>query len=305
MKVLLDVIKTLLLINGAVVLPSFLLVMAFYEQKSTNVASADNVSSKFHRNIEDDTLNYKQKLEQLTVQNGELQAKLETSQRTNSDTSVLPHRSSVEMIPTQVSPVSQSQPGTAQSRPSVNQRILAKAATVSPNKVQPRLPQHSVVNPRVSTARSSQWTVVEDTKPSYSSHKVAFTTSTSITHESSDGHVSSNQPVRKTVPQGFISLADLNQSDQKAQDKSPMDLSNDLSVGLIVADNRNELNYGTRNYRKVQTAIRSLRKGTSKTLEEAAKQAGIDLKTLKSLAQYGQNRPGSFNPNHISRANFE
>jgi hypothetical protein len=87
--------------------------------------------------------------------------------------------------------------------------------------------------------------------------------------------------------------------------RQPIILANDLSVGLVVADNKNVLNYGTKNYRKVQSAIRSLRKGSSDNLQEAAMLAGIELSVLMQLAKWGQNRPGSFDPRFITRRKIQ
>ena len=66
MKALFDVIKVLFLINGVIVLPSFFLVMVMYEQQSKTMAKVSEIndlSSKFHRNIQDDTPNYQQQIE--------------------------------------------------------------------------------------------------------------------------------------------------------------------------------------------------------------------------------------------------
>ena len=81
-----------------------------------------------------------------------------------------------------------------------------------------------------------------------------------------------------------------------------MDLSKDLAAGLIVAGNRDELSHTSTTYKKVQTAIRSLRNGSSQTLAEASRRAGIDLETLQWVAYYGQKRPGGI---QVSRANSE
>lgn len=69
--------------------------------------------------------------------------------------------------------------------------------------------------------------------------------------------------------------------------------ANDIAAGLLVADTKGQINYGTRTYRKVQTAIRLLRRGG--TLEAAARQANLSTATLQQLIEWGANRPGSFN----------
>ncbi|EAZ92186.1 hypothetical protein [Crocosphaera chwakensis] len=322
MKVLLDVIKTLLLINGAVVLPSFLLIMALYEQQSTNLAAADDVSSKFHRNIQDDTPKYQQKLEKLEAQKNQLQAKLEASQKAKTVTPVLAaNSSSVEGNPTKMSPVSRYQTPVNLSKSSVNRSVETKIATPSQPKA-PQQPSQKLVanNPSKPTSAKAKVTVIEEKKSFESVSEVDLMVYTSIIDKLFAVYQPSNKEVSQIAPDGFVSVADLNQTNQHQarlasysiaapQAKTPIDqpitLANDLSVGLIVADNRNELNYGTKNYKRVQTAILSLRKGNSQTLEEAAQKAGIDPDTLKWLARYGQNRPGSFNPPQISMINQE
>lgn len=320
MKVLLDVIKTLLLINGAVVLPSFLLIMALYEHQSTNQAAADNVSSKFHRNIQDDTPKYQQKLDKLEAQKNELQAKLEASQQRTTVNPVLANRQSVDNTPTRVQPVSRPQTLATVSKVSPTRPVSAKVVTVSQTKApQPPRPK-LLANPSKPASPKAEVAVIEEKKPLESASEVDVMVYTAMIDKLFAGYQPSNQEVNQMSPQGFVSAADLNQTHQHQarlvsnsitapQARTPLDqpitLANDLSVGLIVADNRNELNYGTKNYKKVQTAILSLRKGDSKTLEDAARKAGIDPDTLKWLAHYGQNRPGSFNPPQISMVNPE
>ncbi len=312
MKVLLDVFKSLLLINAAVVLPSFLLVMALYKQQSTNVAVADNVSSKFHRDIQDDTPKYQQKLEELEVQKNQLQAKLKASEKAKTATSVVADRPSVNKLPTQVSPVSYPQATTVSSTPSVKKPVLAKAATVSQTKRQPKPSRQSVRRTPVSLPQKTEVTVNRREKqPSaVAEGHVAVNRSNATTLSSNDKL--SDEKMAKATPKDFIGPDNWDQTPAKQRQdsivapqattpiKEHITLANDLSVGLIVADNRGELKYGSRNYKKVQTAILSLRKGSSQSLEDAAQLSGLDLDILKWLAQYGQNRPGSFNPVAIS-----
>lgn len=68
--------------------------------------------------------------------------------------------------------------------------------------------------------------------------------------------------------------------------------ANDISAGLLVAGNKGHINYGTTNYRRVQTAIVLLRQGED--MENAARRAKIPLDTLQQLIKWGENRPGSF-----------
>ncbi len=311
MKVLLDVSKTLLLINGAIVLPIFLLLTTMYKEQSPSIATADSVSSKFHRNIQDDTPDYKQKLEQLEDQKKELQAQLEASQKAKTVTPVMAERPSVNPNLTKVSPVSQPQMVTASSRPYIKTPVVAKATTVPKTKPPLKLSKRSVGITPVSPPRKRKVAVTEEKRPSQPLSEANVALSPSKTNKLSPAHKSSDQG--KTVPKGFISLDDLNKKHQKqqkpfsysivaSQGKSAMDLSKDLAAGLIVAGNRNELSHTSTNYKKVQTAIGSLRNGSSQTLEDASRRAGIDLETLQWVAYYGQQRPGGI---QVSRANSQ
>ncbi|MEM8777469.1 MAG: hypothetical protein AAGF26_01090 [Cyanobacteria bacterium P01_G01_bin.49] len=77
-------------------------------------------------------------------------------------------------------------------------------------------------------------------------------------------------------------------------------LANDLAAGLIVAQHKGQINYRTHNYRKVQTAIGSLRRGTSENLQEAAHLARISPSILVQVAKWGEVRPGRFDPYQVS-----
>jgi hypothetical protein len=80
-------------------------------------------------------------------------------------------------------------------------------------------------------------------------------------------------------------------------------LANDVAIGLIVADRKGEVRYGTRNYRKVQTAIKLLRRGAD--ISEAARRAQLKPRTLEQLAQWGADRPGSFRSQELSARRAE
>jgi hypothetical protein len=79
--------------------------------------------------------------------------------------------------------------------------------------------------------------------------------------------------------------------------------ANDIAYGLIIADEKGEINYGTRNYKKVQTAINRLRRG--ETLEEAARLSQISSEVLKRLGEWGLNRPGRGELTQISQSTEE
>ncbi|MDJ0731572.1 MAG: hypothetical protein QNJ33_16445 [Crocosphaera sp.] len=308
MKVLLDVIKTLLLINGAIVLPLFFIVMALYKQQSTNLAAADTVASDFHRDIQDETLKFKQDLDELKVEKNQLQAKLEASEGAKIVPPLMPNGSSVSKAPTQITPVSQPQPSTTSSKPSVKTPVLAKLTTVSQTKPQPKPYQPSVLRTRISTPRKTEVPVVREQKQPKPIPKFNVAATTSTMDELSPSDKSSDKELGKTPPKDFVTPKDLNKTNAShkqvayssivpPQAKTPIEerisLANDLSVGLVVAGNKGEVSHNSNTYDQVQTAMRSLRKGSSKTLEEAAKRAGIDLQILKWLAEYGQNRPGN------------
>jgi hypothetical protein len=73
--------------------------------------------------------------------------------------------------------------------------------------------------------------------------------------------------------------------------KDLISYANDISAGLLVAGNKGQINYGTTNYRRVQTAIVLLRQGED--MENAARRAKVSLETLQQLIKWGKNRPGS------------
>ena len=79
--------------------------------------------------------------------------------------------------------------------------------------------------------------------------------------------------------------------------------ANDIAYGLIIADEKGEINYGTRNYKKVQTAINRLRRG--ETLEEAARLSQISSEVLVQLGKWGVNRPGRDELTQISQSTEE
>lgn len=68
--------------------------------------------------------------------------------------------------------------------------------------------------------------------------------------------------------------------------------ANDISAGLLIAGDKGQINHGTTNYRRVQTAIALLRQGED--IENAARRAQVSLDTLQQLIKWGENRPGSF-----------
>lgn len=77
--------------------------------------------------------------------------------------------------------------------------------------------------------------------------------------------------------------------------------ANDIVAGLMVADEKGQINYGTQTYRKVQTAIRLLRRG--ETIDDAARRSTLTPSVLNQLIKWGENRPGSLSElSEISQA---
>ncbi len=77
-------------------------------------------------------------------------------------------------------------------------------------------------------------------------------------------------------------------------------LANDITMGLLIAGRKGHINYGTRTYRQVQTAIRSLRNRKSNDIGEAARLANLSPDLLKRLAKSGEDRPGNLENSPIS-----
>lgn len=67
--------------------------------------------------------------------------------------------------------------------------------------------------------------------------------------------------------------------------------ANNLAYGLVIANSKKQITYGTQMYRKVQTAIRLLRRGDS--LEVAAQKASVPMSVIAQLQAWGETRPGS------------
>jgi hypothetical protein len=65
--------------------------------------------------------------------------------------------------------------------------------------------------------------------------------------------------------------------------------ANLIATGLLVAQNKKQINYRTRTYYKVQSAIRALRRG--KNLTQASQKARVNLSILHQLIIWGQPQP--------------
>ncbi len=68
-------------------------------------------------------------------------------------------------------------------------------------------------------------------------------------------------------------------------------LANDIAYGLIIAHDKKQIRYGTKMYRKVQTAINLLRRGAG--LNGASRRSGVPRPVLDQLMKWGQQRPGA------------
>ncbi|MEL4898450.1 hypothetical protein [Crocosphaera sp. Alani8] len=305
MRVLFDVVKTLLLINGVAVIPSLVLVTAAYRQHSSiSTASANEVPSKFYRSVQDDTSAFKQKLDELEVEKDQLEAKLEAAQRTMATAVAATKPEILARNPVVLSTVSALPEDTSRTDPAV--KIPPSAKKIKRSEVKPS----SRLKPKVPISSPVRNAVIPPTEKEEALTVPGTVNLTNPIKPNSDG---SSEQSGKADPKGFIKPQDLGTVHAKAneipgvapQPTTPIDehiiLANDLSAGLIDADIRKELTHGTGKYKKVQTAIRSLRKGSSESLEEASQLSGIDLETLQWLVKYGQDRPGRFGLPLLSR----
>ncbi len=68
-------------------------------------------------------------------------------------------------------------------------------------------------------------------------------------------------------------------------------LANDIAYGLVIAHDKRQIRYGTKMYRKVQTAINLLRRGAG--LNGASRRSGVPRPILDQLMEWGQERPGA------------
>ncbi len=68
-------------------------------------------------------------------------------------------------------------------------------------------------------------------------------------------------------------------------------IANDIAYGLVIAHDKQQIRYGTKMYRKVQTAINLLRRGAG--LNGASRRSGVPRSTLDQLMKWGQERPGT------------
>ncbi|MGK7941122.1 MAG: hypothetical protein AB4062_13420 [Crocosphaera sp.] len=289
MKTLLDVTKTLLLINGVIVLPSLLLFHSMYQQQLMPMAEVpqdNDSSSKFHRHLQDDSLNYqqelkktKQQLEQFKTETDSqitaLQTALKKSQSQNPVNGTIAP-SSLPNLPT-VEPVTAYQPLKQTPTPQ----------TVLPKKITP------VSSPTPSNPRTSQ--KVEPVSPP---QETVIPKSTEVKEAYPAAQPSQSQKEETTIyPKQHISINNLpaiNRNPLESyghtlKDDESRELASSLHEGLVVAQNEGHINPGTTNYKKVRKAIETLKNGQSQTLKEAAESSGIESSVLVQVNKWGEN----------------
>lgn len=115
--------------------------------------------------------------------------------------------------------------------------------------------------------------------------------------ESTQKTEESPQELSSRLPESKKLVVTTDPSKKETPRDQAIRLANDLSIGLVIAHQKRQIKYGTGTYRQVQTAIRSLRRGTSLTLEQASRRANLESSVLNQVAKWGENRPGSFGEN--------
>lgn len=80
-------------------------------------------------------------------------------------------------------------------------------------------------------------------------------------------------------------------SESDSEKKRLTRYANDIAVGLLIADRKGHLTYGTSGYRRVQTAIRLLRQGED--IDNAARRSATPVAVLQQLIKWGEHRPGN------------
>jgi hypothetical protein len=201
-----------------------------------------------------------------------------------------------------------------------------KSAKIENSQLQPTAPwTHRVVRSLKPSGSLPNTETNVQAKPSNrnsSSKDIALDTRALFTaqspHEPLDSFVTPTQPSRKesAVSSRVAALAQqlsrkannnsLYRSGNQSNDEPNEHLShaNDIVVGLIVADEKGQINYGTNTYRQVQTAIRILRQG--KDINDAARGSKLPPSVLQQLIKWGENRPGNLSElSEISRVSPE
>jgi hypothetical protein len=94
------------------------------------------------------------------------------------------------------------------------------------------------------------------------------------------------------VPQEKLQLTKNTKGSIRQQGhKISIQLANDIAYGLVIAHKKRHILYGTNQYRRVQTAIKLLRRGAG--LDGASRRSGVTPSVLDQLMKWGQKRPGA------------
>lgn len=310
MKTLLDVTKTLLLINGVVVLPSLLLFKSMYQQQLipiAKIAQGNDSSSRFHRHLDDDSLKYQQKLKETekelqqvkteaSSQISALQTALRNAQSQNPVNVTIASSSSPNLLTPEATTVSQ--PLTHTQKPSP---VLArKGTTLSdpvPNTQNPK-PLAENITQKAEPVESTQETVVTQQIEVKESSPPIVPQQTEAQESSPLEEPSQSQNEETTIyPEGYISINDLAKNDRNTLDSNTTFKGNDndsihvaslLHEGLIVAGHEGQINRGTTVYKQVRKAIEKLNQGQSRTIEEAANSSGLEKSILVQVERWGR-----------------
>ncbi|MEA5535648.1 hypothetical protein [Crocosphaera sp. XPORK-15E] len=318
MKSLLYVLKTLLQINGAIAVLALLTVVAMGQKHSEIVATSPETAKGFHRNIQDIPSDNQQQIEanrqQIEALKAEkdqqikaLQAQLETHQTAKDSTKSVNHTP----LPT----IAASKIANRETR-----TVEAKSQTTHQNNYAQRTksPSTPVTRPSVTAKRQVPSKLAKRANPAPEPSKESNQTLAMVSipiseqqNKQSIDFVQEQQPLTLVEQSKQRQVKQVNSSKSVITPsattplKAAIPLANDLAAGLIVAQREKQINYRTRTYKKVQTAIGSLRKGSSSNLEEAANRAQIEASVLKQVAEWGRERPGRFEAPKVSLANSE
>lgn len=333
MKSLLYVIKTLLEINGAIALLLLVCFAALRQQKTTITANVSGPDQSFHRDIQELPSDYEKQIEANRRQIEKL--KQEKEQQINALKAQLAAYQQVAPLPAVVShsqpsptsPGKVNEPSTPKSESSSTLKpVKVKKATAVVDTKPPVTPQTQESSPASEPDKTSH-----RQESNNSEDKVPLSAEIAQEHENKETPtlaVTPSQQAESDISPDRVNTIPLYDSSEflsalprpgqlrpssspivAPKATTPLDpsirLANDLAAGLIVAQKKNEIKYRTTNYRKVQTAIKSLRKGSSDNLEQAASRAQIDSSMLARVAEWGKERPGRFDPHHISMVNPE
>lgn len=291
MKTLLDVTKALLLINGVVVLPSVLLFRSIYEQQllpTAMVAQTNDSSSIFHRHLGDDSSKYEQKLQQLKTEVDSQIKELETTIKevksqnpsngiiaasSDSNLANLEQLSTLELIKqTQALESSLAQTVSRGSSPKLKRESSETLPiTNSGNNTQkpkPVTPPQEKITEFKESSPSTKPSESPKKQPSLYDKEIIADSETHKKDSLELNRAANNHPPKN---EEFITLASL------------------LHEGLVVADQKGQINRGTTNYQKVETAINKLANGEAQTLYHAARSSGIESEVLANVKKLGEN----------------